>query len=159
MSRTLSANARAALYAAASDEVWLQLITIEHASIGTPIRLVNNTEDIVSGGETFTAFAFELLLPATDAMQVELVVDNVTRELITEVRSIDTPLDITLEIVLASDPDTVEAGPFVFQSRAVEYDVQRLRLTLAYEPLLQEPFPAGEYTPLDYPGLFQAVDR
>ena len=74
-------------------------------------------------------------------------------------RSIATPLSITLEVVTASDPDTVEAGPFEFQSRAVEYDVQTMRFTLAFEPLLSEPFPAYTYTPLDYPGLFQAVDR
>lgn len=157
--RTLSTNARAALYAAQSDEVWLQLLTVEHSAIATPIRIVANTENIVSRGETYTAFPFQISLPATSAESVELVVDNVTRELIEEVRGIDTPLTLTLEVVLASAPDTVEAGPFAFQSRAVEYDVQRMRFTLAYEPLLQEPFPAYTYTPLDYPGLFQAVDR
>lgn len=157
--RTISTNARAALYAAQSDEVWLQLLTVEHDDIATPIRLVCNTEDVVSRGDTYTAFPFEISIPATAQETVELVVDNVTRELIEEVRGIDTPLTLTLEVVLASDPDTVEAGPFAFQSRAVEYDVQRMRFTLAYEPLLQEPFPAYTYTPIEYPGLFQAVDR
>lgn len=157
--RTLSTNARAALYAAQSDEVWLQLLTVEHSAIVTPIRIVANTEDIVSRGDTYTAFPFEISIPATSSESVELVVDNVTRDLVDEVRSIDTPLTLTLEVVLASDPDTVEAGPFAFQSRAVEYDVQRMRFTLTYEPLLQEPFPAYVYTPIDYPGLFQAVDR
>jgi len=157
--RTLSTNARAALYAAQSDEVWLQLLTVEHSAIVTPIRIVANTEDVVSRGDTYTAFPFEISIPATSAESVELVVDNVSRELIEEVRSIDTPLTLTLEVVLASHPDTVEAGPFAFQSRAVEYDVQRMRFTLAYEPLLSEPFPAYVYTPIEYPGLFQAVDR
>jgi hypothetical protein len=157
--RTLSTNARAALYAAQSDEVWLQLLTVEHSAIVTPIRIVANTENVVSRGDTYTAFPFEISIPATMAESVELVVDNVSRELIEEVRGIDTPLTLTLEVVLASDPDTVEAGPFAFQSRTVEYDVQRMRFTLAYEPLLSEPFPAYTYTPLDYPGLFQAVDR
>jgi len=157
--RTISSNARAALYAAQSDEVWLQLLTIDHDDMVAPIRLVSNTEDVVSNGETFTAFPFELAIPATAQESVELIVDNVTRELIDEVRSIDTPFGLTLEIVVASAPDTVEAGPFEFQSRAVEYDVQRLRFTLAYEPILNEPFPAYDYTPIDYPGLFQAVDR
>ncbi len=157
--RSISTDGRAALYAAQTDDVWLQLLTIEHADIVTPIRLVNNTEDVVSRGDTYTAFAFDLSLPATAQESVELTVDNVTRELIDEVRTIDTPLTITMEIVRAADPDTVEAGPFEYQSRAVEYDVQRMRFTLAYEPLLNEPFPAHTYTPIDYPGLFQAVDR
>jgi hypothetical protein len=157
--RAISADGRAALYAAQSAEVWLQLLTITHDSIGTPIRLVSNTEAVTSRGDAYLAFPFELAIPATAQESVELIVDNVTRELIDEVRSIDTPLSISLEIVLASAPDTVEAGPFIFQSRSAEYDAQRMRLTLAYEPMLNEPFPAYSYTPLDYPGLFQAVDR
>lgn len=157
--RTISTDGRAALYASQTDDVWLQLLTIEHDDIVTPIRLANNTEDVISRGDTYTAFAFELSLPATAQESVELTVDNVTRELVEEVRSIDTPLTITMEIVRAADPDTVEAGPFEYQSRSVEYDVQRMRFTLAYEPILQEPFPAYTYTPIDYPGLFQAVDR
>jgi len=157
--RSISTAGRAALYAAQTDDIWLQLLTIEHSSIGTPIRLAANTEAVVSRGDTYLAFPFEIALPATGQESVELIVDNVSRELIDEVRSIDTPLTITLEVVRAADPDTVEAGPFEFQSRAVEYDVQRMRFTLAYEPLLNEPFPAHSYTPIDYPGLFQAVDR
>jgi hypothetical protein len=157
--RTISSNARAALYAAQSDEVWLQLLTIEHDDIGAPIRLVDNTEPVTSRGDTYLSFPFMIALPASAQETVELTVDNVSRELIEEVRSIATPLSITLEVVTASDPDTVEAGPFEFQSRAVEYDVQAMRFTLAFEPLLSEPFPAYTYTPLDYPGLFQAVDR
>lgn len=157
--RSISTDGRAALYASQTDDVWLQLLTIEHDDIVTPIRLVNNTEDVISRGDTYAAFPFELSLPATAQESVELTVDNVTRELVEEVRSIDTPLTITMEIVRAADPDTVEAGPFEYQSRSVEYDVQRMRFTLAYEPILQEPFPAYTYTPIDYPGLFQAVDR
>lgn len=157
--RSISAAGRAALYAAQTDDIWLQLLTIEHSSLGTPIRLAANTEAVTSRSDTYLAFPFAIALPATGQESVELIVDNVSRELIDEVRSIDTPLTITLEVVRAADPDTVEAGPFEFQSRAVEYDVQRMRFTLAYEPLLNEPFPAYSYTPLDYPGLFQAVDR
>lgn len=157
--RTITTEGRAALYAAQSDEAWLQLVTIDHESIGAPIRLVCNTENVISRGETYQAFPFAINLPATDQMQVDLVVDNVTLELVDEVRSIDTPLTITLEVVLASAPDTVEAGPFSFESRSAEYDVRQMRLTLAYEPILNLPFPAYTYTPLDYPGLFQSVDR
>lgn len=160
--RTLSSNARAALYAAQTAEVFLQLLTIEHDDLVAPIRLVDNTEAIVSAGETFDPFPFRIVLPAetdTELPTVELVVDNVSRELLEEVRSISTPFTVTLEIVLASDPDTVEAGPFLFESRSASYDVQTLRFELGAETFMTEPFPADIYTPTTYPGLFEGVDR
>jgi hypothetical protein len=155
----ISDEARAALYAAHTDAVILRLLTIDHDSLGAPIRLVRNTENITSRGNVYTAFAFDIDIPAADQNQIELVVDNVTRELLDEVEAIDTPLEITLEIVLAHTPDTVEDGPYTFESRAAEYDAQRLRFTLAYEPILNERFPGDSYTPTSYPGMYQAVDR
>ncbi len=157
--RSISTDGRAALYAAQTDDVWLDLLTIEHSSIGAPIRLVANTEAVTSRSETYLPFPFELTLPSTAQESVDLLIDNVTRELVDEVRAIDTPLAITLERVRAADPDTVELGPYEFQSRAVEYDVRRMQFRLAYEPLLNEPFPYDTYTPIKYPGLFQATDR
>lgn len=157
--RSISTDGRAALYAAQTSDLWLDLLTIEHSSIGTPIRLVANNQPVTSRSETYLPFPFELALPSTGQESVDFVIDNVTRELVDEIRSIDTPLAIKLERVRVADPDFVEIGPFDFQSRAVEYDVQRMRFRITYEPLLNEPFPYDTYTPIKYPGLFQAVDR
>lgn len=160
MSRSLSTAARAALYGPQTAEVFLHLLEIDHADLVTPIRLVDNTEDIVSNGDTYTAFPFSVSLPPDqegELPRVQLVVDNVTQLLIAEVRSIATAFTVSLSVVMASDPDTVEAGPWAFEAKSVEYDVQRLTFTLAYESLLQEPFPYPIYSPVDYPGLFAAV--
>lgn len=162
MSRTVSAAAREALYGAQTAEVFLHLLVIDHADLVAPIRLVNNTENIVSAGNTYTAFPFEVNLPPDqegELPRVQLVVDNVTQLLVEEVRSISSPFTVSLSVVMASAPDTVEAGPFEFEAKSAEYDVQRMVFTLAYESLLQEPFPYLSYTPSNYPGLFQAVDR
>lgn len=159
MSRALSSAARASLYEQASDEVWLELVTIDHEDLSSPIRLVGNSEDVVSNGETFTACAFPPIPLPSDGQDVTFIVDGVSQTILAAVRSIVTPITITLEVVLASDPDTVEAGPFQFQSRKFVFKAGTIEFSLAYEPLLQEPFPAFTYTPIDYPGLFNAVDR
>lgn len=159
--RTVSSNARAALYAAQTSEVFLQLLTVDHPDLGAPLRLVNNTESIVSDGETFEPFPFELVLPAetdTELPTVELVVDNVSRELLEEVRSISTPFTLTIEIVLASSPDVIEAS-YDLESRSATYDASSIRFQLGAEAYMSEPFPADIYTPTTYPGLFEAVDR
>lgn len=159
MSRALSSGARAALYEQTSDEIWLELITIDHDDLATPIRLVGNSEDVVSNGNTFTACGFPPVPLPSDGQDVTLIVENVSQTILTAVRSIVTPIDITLEVVLASDPDTVEAGPFEFQSRKFVFSARTIEFSLMFEPLLSEPFPASSYTPIDYPGLFNAVDR
>lgn len=159
--RTLSSNARAALYAAQTSQVLLRLLTIEHDDLGTPLRLVDNTEAIVSDGETFQPFPFVMALPAeteNELPTVELIVDNVSRELLEEVRSISTPFTIILAVVLASSPDTVEAS-YRLESRSATYDAQSIRFQLGAEAFMVEGFPTLTYTPTTNPGLFEAVDR
>lgn len=157
-----SADGRASLYAAQTDEIWLQLLTIEHADLATPIRLVNNTEDIVSDGQTFTAWSFPAILPAQNDGElptVELALDNVTREFTATVRSLSTPFTITKEIIRASDPDTIEAGPYVYESRTARITDRTLRIEVGTESIMNEPFPEATYTPTTNPALFDAVDR
>ena len=159
MSRALSAGARAALYQQTSDEVWLELITIDHDDLVSPIRLVGNSENITSNGNLFTACGFPPIPLPSDGQDIVWIVDGVSQVILQAVRSIVTPLTITLEIILASDPDTIEAGPFQYESRRFVFKDRTIEFSLAYEPLLSEPFPAYTYTPIDYPGLFNAVDE
>lgn len=160
MSRDVSATARAALYAPQTSEVLLTLLTIDHDDMPSPVRFVDNLEDVTSRGDTYTAFPFRAVLPADvegELPQVEVVVDNVTRELVAEIRSIATPASVTLEIILASDPDTVEAGPWHLEVVAATYTATEIRLTLTAEALMSEPYPVGLFTPTRFPMLFQAV--
>jgi len=69
MPRTLSNAALASMNAQATGEVWLVLLTLSHPTLATPIRLVNNNEDVVSRGSTFLAFPFEVELPGEDPDQ------------------------------------------------------------------------------------------
>jgi hypothetical protein len=162
VSRALSNDGRDSLYAPQTDEVWLQLLTIAHPDLVTPIRLTNNSEDIVSDGETFTAWRFPPILPGeTDGElpALELSLDNVTQAFTAAVRSISSPFTVTAEIIRAEDPDTIEAGPFVYESRSIRYDAQTMIIELGSEAIMSEPFPSDLVTPTTNPGLGQAVDR
>lgn len=155
MPRTLSAAAVASLNAQESGEVWLVLLTISNPGI-TTIRVVNNTEDIVSRGNTYQAFPFEIELPGQDPdtpASARLRIDNVDKRIVEAVRSITTPPQVTIEVVLASQPDTVEIAYSNLTLRSAEYDVDSVRGELTFESIFSEPVTLT-ITPNRFPGLF-----
>lgn len=155
MPRTLSATAIAALNAQETGEVWLVLLTISNPGI-TTIRVVNNTENIVSRGNTFQAFPFEIELPGQDPdtpASARLRIDNVDKQIVEAIRSISTPPNITIEVILASQPDTVEIAFSDLTLRSVEYDVDSVRGELTFESIFSEPVTLT-ITPNRFPGLF-----
>ena len=162
MSYALSNPAVASLMAEATREIWLRLLTISHADWPTPIRLVDDTVDIVSRGTTFTAYGFEIA-PAPEVPdqlpRIEMVVDNVGQLLTAALESLQSPPTVMIEIIMASSPDTLERGPWVYQVNQIQYDASHVRAELNYEPLVAEPFPWLRFTPTKFPGLFNAVDR
>lgn len=155
-----SAAVRAQLYAAQTDVALFHLLTIEHDDI-TAVRLVDNLTDITSRGDVYTAFPFSATLPADsdgEVPQVDIVCDAVDRSLIILARSIETPATVTIEVVSTEDLDVVEAGPYTFDLVGIQYNAREIRFSLAYEPLTTEPYPAGIFSPTDFPLLFNAVD-
>ena len=160
--RTTSAAAKEALYSPQTAQVFVDLLTIDHADLDEPYRLCNDLKAITSRGNTYSAFAFSAQYPPDaegELPRLDFVVDNVDRLLVVTVRGIRTPPSFVLETVLASSPDVVEAGPFSFDATQVEYDTYRMKFSLGYEALANEPFPEGIYSPQLYPALFQAVDK
>lgn len=157
MSRALSVAARQAIFAQQTSSVFLMLLTFDNAEMPSPLRVVNNYENITSNGNEFIAYPFAFTLPDEETetlAQVELTISNVNRLLVESVRSIGTPLTTTLELVMAESPDTIEAGPFPMTLREVKYDALKLNGTCNFHDLLNQAYPAGTYIPSDYPGLF-----
>lgn len=162
MSHALSNPAVASLMAPETAKVWLNLLTVSHDDWGSPYRFVDNLGDVVSNGNTFTAYPFQLSIPAESAGElprVELMIDNTEQLLIAAIESLPSPPTVALEIVLADTPDTVERGPWTFTVREVAYRAEDIRIELSYEPLTAEPFPTLRFTPTKFAGLFNAVDR
>lgn len=159
MTRSLSSAALRSIFAANADDPWLAFVTINHADLAQPIRVVHNSQDVVSNGETYIAFPFGAEFPVDDANQVtsvQLVIHNVGRDITQALEAIGTPPEVTLKFCLGSQPDTVEAGPFEFTLQGATYDAHTITGTLGYPPLLMTTFPAGDINPADFPGAFAA---
>jgi hypothetical protein len=155
--RALSLAARRAMFAPSTDQVFLALLTISGTGIPTPLRFVNNSEDVVSNGNTHLAYPFQISLPderEDSPAQVTLIIDNIDQSIVAGIRLLTKPPKITLEVILASDPDTVEAGPFEFSLNGVEYNAITVTGTLAFEEVLNEPYPCDSFDPTRFPGLY-----
>lgn len=157
MTRSVSAAALKSIQDESTAEVWLVILDINHSSLSEPIRVVNNTEDIVHGGETYLAVPFRIKLPDETPDQlprVTLEMDNVERLITATIRNIRKPPTVTLKVILADSPDTVEIGPFEFTVRNVRYDALVVQADLRLEDILSEPFPVHTFTPGTAPGMF-----
>jgi len=151
-------NFRSSMLSQETSDGLITLLTIKHDSLPEPYRFCDNSEDIDSREETFLAFPFNLSLPDEkndEIPQARLSIDNVDRLLVESIRSIQSEVEIVIEIVLLSDPDTVEVGPFRFGLRNVRYNSTTIEGTLQYENLLDRKFPRFAFDPTITPTLFQ----
>lgn len=157
MPRALSSAAKQAIYAQETSQAAFCLITITGVGIGTPLRFVNNQQDVTSRGNTYIATAFSIALPdeRDDAPpRVTLSLDNVDRAMIPTIRTLTQAPTVALEIVFSGTPETVEAGPFNFTLRNVDYTADLISGDLFFEDFLNESFPADSFSPNNFPGLF-----
>lgn len=169
MSRNVSDVFRQAAFAEETDEVVAVLLTLMHGGLTAPIRLSSDSterleepvEEVVYGtvsrGERYIYYPFAIELPsdrAEEAPLAKVTIDNVRREITQAIRSITTPPLVTIEVVLASQPDVVEAVFPQFDLVGVTYDSLAVEGKLTLDSLAGEPYPAGRYDPARFPGLF-----
>ena len=157
MPRILSPTAASAVVAQESGEVFLCLVTLSHPDM-TTIRVVNNTEAVTRTDGTYHPYPFEVVLPEdADTAQptVQMRIDNVSREVTEQLRNLEGAPTCTLSVVLASDPETVEVGPFEFSVLMAQYDALVISVNLGYEEdYLNQAVPGQKYTPTNSAGLF-----
>lgn len=113
------------LQADTSDDPLLILLTIDHADLAEPLRFVRNNVDIVSRTFTFTAFPFDFAAPGDTEegpANARIVIDNIDRRIVETIRALTMPPSVLVEIVLGSDPDTVEETFPPFEIRSASGD-------------------------------------
>lgn len=154
--RPLSPNIVEDLNAEVAEEVYLCLLTIDHDDLANPIRVVNNLENITSRGLTFLGLPFEIELPSETADGpgvAQIKVDNVDRRIVQALRIITTPPEVTIEVIVADDPDTVEMLVDDLKLTNASYDQTVVRGTLMFQDVVGEP--ANEtITSERFPALF-----
>lgn len=158
MPKAWSQGFKRAANAVATAELPLVLIEITHPALSVPVRFVNDVQDLVSNGDTYTACGFRCVLPDDRKDQLpraRLEVDNVGEELTAWIDGSAGGEGATIRFqqVLRSAPDDVEYE--------VTMDLQNVTVTwsvvsaeLGFENLLDRPLVAVSFRPDTAPGLF-----
>jgi hypothetical protein len=165
---SISDTFRQSAYAQETDEVFVTLITFYSDELEEPVRICDDPttlltelgEDIYgieSNGNEFVFMPYEIWLPRDDktgTVSARISVQNIDRRIVQIARSVTEPVNVKIQCILASDPDTIEIEFDNFQLSNVKYDVMSVEadLTLNYWGL--EPFPSWNFTPSNFPGLF-----
>lgn len=166
MTRQVSDAFRSAAYTQQTGEVFIILITISSPDFADDIRIASDPKEllpiagvrgVVSRGDEYIYLPFSINLPQQDASGVaraSLSIDNINREIVQAVRQATSALSITIEVVLASDVDTVEISVQDFRLERVTYDAFTVSGDISVEYYDLEPFPSKRFTPSDFPGIF-----
>lgn len=152
---TISDNLRADAWAVESD-LHLVLLEITHPDLADPIRVVNNTENIISNGVTYAGFPFEISLPESNETappRATLTISNVGREIGQVIRSIVSPPFVAIRVIRQQTPDVIEVEHSGMRLSGVTYNAQTVSGDLVREDFVREPYPAITYSPADFNGL------
>jgi hypothetical protein len=113
---------------------------------------------VVSRTHEYTFLPVEITLPNEDDSQsprCSVTFHDVSRFLIPFVRTqLTGPAPVLLELVLSSQPDTVEASFSGFMLTSVTYNATTVSGDLTTVNYDREPFPQHTFSPLYFPGLF-----
>lgn len=164
MSRETTNTLKEEVFAQSTDKVFVTLLTLSHPDLTNPIRVCDDpavevsagVRGTVSRGEDFVFLPFELVPPGQSGDSLptgRLKVDNVSREIIQAVRTITSPADVLIEVVMSDAPDVVEAVISGFQLRNIKGDSLTVEGELSTVRFDMEPFPCGSFTPSQFPGM------
>lgn len=159
----LTTNAKKAMTAPETDEVLLNLLTVSYD--GEPIlRVVDNTQEITSNGQTYTPCGFTVQLPDQSGdgnKSCRLMIDNTDisiyraiKSAVIQSRNENKEISCTAAVIMASEPDNYIEGPLNFILRNINADVNAISGELFDSYMHDRKFTAMTYNPNDFPGLF-----
>ena len=130
-----------------STDPWLILLDIV-LSDSTAIRLVRNTDDVEFGGNTYTAFPFELSIVESNSTgqipRVTLKVCNITRFLTPYLNSLNGGLESTVTVTVVNAgllSESYSELDMVFEVMGCEVDAYWVSWTLGMANPLNRRFP------------------
>jgi len=155
--RGYSSTLRAATGNTTGEEP-VYLLEINHDQLTDPLRVVGDTDDLVSNGDTYTAYPFRIALPSDidhELPRATLTIDNVGRELTQwlDASNGGQGAQVTVMQVTRSDPDTIEFS-ITLDLLAVVQTPFTVQGQLGYDDTLNLAGLPITYRPDIAPGLF-----
>ena len=143
-----------------SEIVFLALLTftIPGQPAVTPLRVVNNTLNVISRGLEYEAYPFDIILPEDEIDKlpaVKLSIDNVDRRIMAWLRGFSIAPQMLLEVITNVNFDVVERSVGFLTLTTVDYDAFKITATLNVDNVLARKYPPDTYDPVQFPGLFR----
>ena len=169
MSRTIPAAVRVGLEREASPDALLAFMTITHANLAEPIRVVSDVIDYVWDGATYTGLPFEVAAVTDEdgPPTTQIRVQNTDRRIGEAIRSTPERAMISLAVLSSADfdltqeprvalgtPATVYAFQY-FELVDVSADVVEITARVFLRDYTQEQWPGISATQSRCPGLFR----
>lgn len=168
MPKYVSLTLREALFAQHTGEVAVVLATLEHDDFEEPLRFSSDATQrlsddpliygTISQSLTYYFAMMTAILPHDDEKRppyVTLVFDNVGSDIVSQIRSIQTPIAVTLRVVLASAPNNIEEIFTDLHTTDFSWSEGQVTLECSQDPLMTEPCPAHRMVKPFAPGLFK----
>jgi hypothetical protein len=153
----LSGEATRAVLSPETGRVFLHLLTIE-TSGGAVLRFTDNTQNVVSRGETFAAAAFTIILPEQGSdgpRPCKLAIDNTDLSIFTTIKTaVGQTITITICVVMADTPDVYERGPLNYRLRNVRATKETVEGEVYDFYIADRKFPKDTYSPEDFEGMY-----
>jgi hypothetical protein len=158
MARAYSAAYKSTLAGVSSAEAPLLLLEINHAALGAPIRVVNDTLDLTSNGNIFVGVPFRCELPDDFESQLpkaRLAIDNIGRELMYWIETSQGGAGSTCRFmqVMRSRPDLIE-WEITMSLYNIRATFKEVSADLGFENLFNRAACTLTYRPGVAPGIF-----
>lgn len=157
---TLPSWGEAWIAARRSDDPALMLLTFSHPAMGV-IRLVRDTQDFTSRGETFKSSWFDVDWVNDDGNvpRVKLSIPNVDPEMGEALLRQSTRPEVTLEIVAVSEPDEPLARVARLELQGLTIDAVAITGDLVGKDHSAEPLGTITVIPATFPAMFRRARK
>ena len=140
-----------------SPDAFLTLMTLSHPNWAEPLRLVDNSSNVISRSLVFTAFPFKITLPPDDgesSREATVIIDNTSLDIIRKLREVTDEISVKLEMIISSMPDEVQIAVEDLAIRNISYNTETITARLAMDNFLQTEMTSEKYTPARFRGIF-----
>lgn len=158
MPRAYSAQYKSTLAQVSMQESPKILLEINHAGLASPIRVINDTQNLTSNGYEYIAFPFEVVLPddfENKLPKAQLTISNVGKDLMYWIETTDggAGSTATFKQVMRSRPNQIEWSitMSLFNVMATNMAVNA---ELGFENLFSKPAISMQYRPDNSIALF-----
>jgi hypothetical protein len=162
MGRALSPTFKHQIFQPYRDKDFRILLTVDHAEFDEPFRFVqgdpNEFESLVSNGETFLAFPFDVgLLPDDDSEpQATIQLQNADDRIGSTLLALpDIAVSITLQAILREEPDTILYDAVNLELVDVDINAMQIQGRIVMRGASSEPCPGRVLTNRISPVFFR----